>query len=350
MSPFELLGLEPDVSAREVKRAYAKLLKQHRPDQDPEGFTRIQEAYQHCLKAIELREATHVDLQSPQLLQSEAPSFPEERAPSIQDPWLGLDPSDHDAVCSRMTEKFSEALQGQIPPAQVNPYLAEDLERSWQVEAIHGLDFDLVVAALQKRDLEILNSCLRICLEGGDFRFALRIAWYWLELMKGQDVEDLLPMGWGLARCLSLAYPYLAENVLGQLFTHDTRARRDGSEELDTLFMLGRILQSLPEEQKLHWSRLMFSDLEPDWFSPFHRSCLDSLARLPQGALAMSLLLRYLGEESGLNPEQAQPPEEPQIVEETFFFEGAGGTCIVIAVILLFLGILLLSSNGGFFF
>lgn len=46
MNPYEVLGLtEGESDERTIKRAYAKLLKQHRPDEDPDGFTRVHRAY-----------------------------------------------------------------------------------------------------------------------------------------------------------------------------------------------------------------------------------------------------------------------------------------------------------------
>lgn len=51
MSPYAILGLTEDESdERTIKRAYACLLKQHRPDQDPEGFQRVHDAYQRALQ------------------------------------------------------------------------------------------------------------------------------------------------------------------------------------------------------------------------------------------------------------------------------------------------------------
>lgn len=49
MSPYRILGLGEDVTEPEIKRAYARLLKQHRPEADPAGFQRLHEAYTHCL-------------------------------------------------------------------------------------------------------------------------------------------------------------------------------------------------------------------------------------------------------------------------------------------------------------
>ena len=49
MSPFRILGLPHDADEPTIKRAYARLLKQHRPDEDPAGFQRINEAFQACV-------------------------------------------------------------------------------------------------------------------------------------------------------------------------------------------------------------------------------------------------------------------------------------------------------------
>ena len=46
---FHLLGLAPDADERAIKRAYAARLKTSRPDEDPEGFQRLNQAYQAAL-------------------------------------------------------------------------------------------------------------------------------------------------------------------------------------------------------------------------------------------------------------------------------------------------------------
>ena len=52
---FALLGLPADADERAVRRAYARLLKQNRPDDDPVAFQRLHEAYLACLAAIARR-------------------------------------------------------------------------------------------------------------------------------------------------------------------------------------------------------------------------------------------------------------------------------------------------------
>lgn len=57
MNPFALLGLSADADEAQIKRAYAKLLRSHRPDDDPAGFQRLNEAYRQCLERAQRRAA-----------------------------------------------------------------------------------------------------------------------------------------------------------------------------------------------------------------------------------------------------------------------------------------------------
>lgn len=56
MTPFQQLGLRPDADTRSVKRAYARLLKEQRPEDDPLAFQDLHEAYQACLQEAKWRE------------------------------------------------------------------------------------------------------------------------------------------------------------------------------------------------------------------------------------------------------------------------------------------------------
>jgi len=54
---FSILGLQPGASLAEIKKAYARLLKLTRPDEDAEAFQRLQEAYEHCVAHAKRRAA-----------------------------------------------------------------------------------------------------------------------------------------------------------------------------------------------------------------------------------------------------------------------------------------------------
>lgn len=60
MSPFQLLRIPADADEREIKRAYARLLRHNRPDDDAAAFQRLQEAYSHCLDIARARAAAAV--------------------------------------------------------------------------------------------------------------------------------------------------------------------------------------------------------------------------------------------------------------------------------------------------
>ena len=48
--PWDVLGIESNADERAVRRAYARLLKQQRPDQDAEAFQRLRYAYESALQ------------------------------------------------------------------------------------------------------------------------------------------------------------------------------------------------------------------------------------------------------------------------------------------------------------
>ena len=53
MGPWEIVGIEPTDDRRAIKRAYAKKLKLHRPDEDPEGFQQLNEAYEYIVENLD---------------------------------------------------------------------------------------------------------------------------------------------------------------------------------------------------------------------------------------------------------------------------------------------------------
>ena len=62
-SPWHILGIEPTQDQREIKKAYARLLKVTRPEDDPQGFQRLREAFE---------EAQYLAQQEPPPAQAEA--------------------------------------------------------------------------------------------------------------------------------------------------------------------------------------------------------------------------------------------------------------------------------------
>ncbi|WP_458130553.1 J domain-containing protein [Pseudomonas sp. R3-41] len=65
MTCWMVLGLPEDADKRSIKRQYASLLKQHRPDEDPEGFQRLREAYEQALAWADWQQEVAVDEEQP---------------------------------------------------------------------------------------------------------------------------------------------------------------------------------------------------------------------------------------------------------------------------------------------
>lgn len=61
MSCWTVLGLTADADTRSIKRQYAALLKQTRPDEDAEGFQRLRDAYEQALNYKEWAQANEDD-------------------------------------------------------------------------------------------------------------------------------------------------------------------------------------------------------------------------------------------------------------------------------------------------
>lgn len=54
--PYELLGVAPGVSPRDLKRAYTQLIRIYKPERAPEEFRRVRAAYEHVLRMAEFAE------------------------------------------------------------------------------------------------------------------------------------------------------------------------------------------------------------------------------------------------------------------------------------------------------
>ena len=51
-NPYEILGIESDADKRTIKHAYAKLVKQYHPEEQPEEWKRIHDAYEQAMELV----------------------------------------------------------------------------------------------------------------------------------------------------------------------------------------------------------------------------------------------------------------------------------------------------------
>src|SRR5262245_44111221 len=169
---YELLGVDPHVDPRELRRVYTRLIRRYKPEQFPEHFRRIREAYETVLRQAEFFQTIRgadTDEDDDSAASSDEPSGPGEAS-----------------------AKGAAAVQ----PWRPVPSLVEELEELWR-RACAGEE-----AAAYRRLLELQQS------EPASVDVLLRL--YWLLTLTPELDAARTPCHW-LAQGLS-------HNLVGPLW------------------------------------------------------------------------------------------------------------------------------------
>jgi hypothetical protein len=76
-NPFELLGVPPGVGERDLRRAYTRLIRVYKPEQFPEHFRRIREAYEAARHFVPFFTPSEAPV-APPVPSTESPSAPQD--------------------------------------------------------------------------------------------------------------------------------------------------------------------------------------------------------------------------------------------------------------------------------
>jgi hypothetical protein len=85
MNPWEILGAGPDVGVSGLRRRYAALIKEFRPETHPQDFARIREAYEMALPIVRRREAEAAEAALAENQEVDIATTPDEPPPVAQD-------------------------------------------------------------------------------------------------------------------------------------------------------------------------------------------------------------------------------------------------------------------------
>jgi hypothetical protein len=124
--PNKLLGVSFGVSPRELRRAYHRLIRIYKPEQLPEQFRRIREAYEHLLRIAEMFGHRDEPAESPPVDEPRLPPAPKEPEYEDHEPqWTAANP-----------QPVEETTQEKTMPSRPL-HLDEELEELWSA-AIGG--------------------------------------------------------------------------------------------------------------------------------------------------------------------------------------------------------------------
>ena len=106
MDIWSILGLEPTQDVSAIKRAYAQKTRDCHPEEDPEGFLRLREAYQAALDYAQMNGNTPTEQRSPDTdrLDSEAPA---EVGWILEEPEDGPNPFEDSEVIRQFLELYT---------------------------------------------------------------------------------------------------------------------------------------------------------------------------------------------------------------------------------------------------
>lgn len=148
--PLDLLELTQATSARELKRNYARLLKIHRPDEDPAAFQRLRQVYECTL--AELQQEIHLD-------EDDAAEGSRSPAPALTElpPTTGLEPATPQsalvvpAAPAALIVPVPRLADDWIPeePGRVEGLLEGDLDHGWAEARRNGLEHAFQLGLLQ---------------------------------------------------------------------------------------------------------------------------------------------------------------------------------------------------------
>lgn len=280
-----VLGLASDQvgDPKAVKRAYAVMLKRHRPDQDPEGFARVREAYDTLLVAQNLnRRLADENASSPAPGASEpAPSGT--NTPSTQsspeapqaDPELAADHPLRQAI-TRLEDLVRQRAGGAtaLLAARQVWTLAQSEHPRLGLQALATAFADQPLTAgevLGDRGLllafehdhgELADQVLKAW-GAQDFQrlmtFASRLQ---SELDRGQD--QLAGLTLRLSDLIALRDPELADDLLDYAFHHLPKEVREITTLIEQRVQIGRLLVGLPSTAR----RFLWEVLDRDPQAP----------------------------------------------------------------------------------
>jgi len=211
--PWQVLGLEKEgATERDVKGAYARLLKTHRPEEDPEGFQRVHDAYQQVLAELawEKESGGHRgDAEMP----DQVPAI--EQAP----------PAFHEVTFDE--EPFVEEAELPTLPVGLSEDIIKEIIRRQEPIVIKDVRVEDVLAHLERNDDAMPMRVLDAMLTEYNGNLRVELAEAILEQPTRFANEASVRFSIRLAMLLAFSKGHLAELLMNMLFQIVPAAQRN---------------------------------------------------------------------------------------------------------------------------
>jgi len=297
---WQVLGLDgATATERDVKSAYARLLRQHRPDQDPEGFQKVRQAYEAALAIlagkessspsplasipIERQHSLGVGIGAPQIRISPGGWSPSPQPPShLEEAIIALRAS----IASRVRQRVRESL-GLFDKAAAEAGLGM-AERSGQLLGAFGKDLkllaeictdDWLLQHATEGDTALSQAILGTWKSSGEIK---RIQDFALALQrKGRHLSDAsgATLMMQVACVLGRWQPKMAVDLAHKAFPHLPPDQRDAlNQSVDNEVALGQIFEGFPDEHRTFWFRWIEGGSQSsNWRDSYSRQMLHAL-------------------------------------------------------------------------
>lgn len=292
-SPWQILELNPDTaSEKEVKVAYARLIKLHRPDSDPEGFQRVREAYEIALSMLRQRRdeppceeeladgnpAAHdTPVMEPPPLRSVPPALMEaELAVSS-----ALEADDQRAAAKAIGALFFACRSLETGTAAIQLW-QESLHRvtsGRSALAALGVTTPQLIAEMEAGSSMITHACIGHWEQVHDLTSMSHLGNELLAHASSLQSPEAAVVALRLAMESGFAFPKLATNLINHAFPHlDREARERFLPQVEQQVRLGSIFTGFRDDQQVFWhQRLRRPQEDWSWNDPASEAAIEYL-------------------------------------------------------------------------
>jgi hypothetical protein len=296
---WQILALDASTATeKDVKTAYARLLKQHRPDADPEGFQRVRQAFEAALAALK-GTATPADPQDQRApldyvvtpaAPSHAPATPSHAPvaapaePEIAQAAARI----REAATTRIRQKVREALAAfdEMAAQRGLPHTEQALTLGAAFSAAPNLlaelcGVDRLVRHMEAGDTSLPHAVLRLWSNDGDTKRLQEVAHVLLKRGNLAATELGATVLVHVAVALGAWEPAIAEELSRKAFPHLAAAERtELTATADHEILLGRVFTGFPKDHKRFWLGFVRgAGVRTNWRDSWSRELLTFLLR-----------------------------------------------------------------------